>query len=191
RSLDDLEDAGLIYRYEVDGERFLQVRSWGEYQKPQKPRPSPLPPLPDGYAKPTRTVPERYASGEGEGEGAGEGDIAPAAQNENGRVLTEIKDTLVDLFGERAPQNWSLYNRVATWIRNQGGTPEDVRYRAGRILQEWGPKAATVTSLEKYWNRYTAQVGQISDADVEKFAREQKRQQRMLEAAELERRLPG
>lgn len=107
------------------------------------------------------------------------------------RNLTELKNTLVDLFGEPPPQNWSVYNRVAAWIRDQGGTPEDVRWRAARIAEEWGKKAATVTSLEKYWNRYTAQVGQISDADVEKFAREQKRQQRMLEAAELERRLPG
>lgn len=108
--------------------------------------------------------------------------------------LDDLKDALVELFGEPPPQQWALYNRVATWIRNQGGTPDEIRYRAGRLAAEWGPKTATVTSLEKHWNRYAAEVGQVTDLDAEQFAEAQRKEKRRREAeamtAEL-RGLPG
>lgn len=63
----------LISRYVVDGRGYIQVTSWAEYQKPQRPRPSqyPKPPVPvaDSAAKP----PANARSGVGEGEGVGEG----------------------------------------------------------------------------------------------------------------------
>jgi hypothetical protein len=86
--LDGLAAAGLIERYEVDGKRFVAVRSWEEYQHPQRRAkaskfPSPgqgrpvTPPAPS--ASPPRHVREPSASpprvvplGEGEGEGEGE-----------------------------------------------------------------------------------------------------------------------
>lgn len=42
----ELEDAGLIIRYEVAGKRLIQVRSWDEYQHPNRPKPSKLAPVP-------------------------------------------------------------------------------------------------------------------------------------------------
>lgn len=44
--LDDLKDAGLIFRYVVAGRRLIQVRSWDEYQHPNRPKPSKLAPVP-------------------------------------------------------------------------------------------------------------------------------------------------
>lgn len=105
--------------------------------------------------------------------------------------LDDLKDTLVELFGEPPPQGWSLYNRVATWIRDQGGTPDEVRYRAGRLAAEWGPKTATVTSLEKHWNRYAAAVGQVTDLDAEQYAEAQRKEKRRLEAEAMTTQLRG
>jgi hypothetical protein len=72
-SLDDelwgLADAGLIDRYTTgDGRNVLQVVSWKEYQHPQRPTPSKLPPIEDagegalvrtrgGFLDDSRTVP--------------------------------------------------------------------------------------------------------------------------------------
>ena len=38
-----LSDARLIYRYVADGKRLLQVRSWGEFQHPNRPKDSKWP----------------------------------------------------------------------------------------------------------------------------------------------------
>lgn len=59
RHLEALEAKGLVRRYEVDGKWYLAVTNWAEHQKPQKPRPSTLPPVPEGYATPPVPVPEQ------------------------------------------------------------------------------------------------------------------------------------
>lgn len=48
RDLAELEASNLLIRYEVDGRRYLSAKpsSWAERQKPQKPTPSKLPPIP-------------------------------------------------------------------------------------------------------------------------------------------------
>lgn len=40
--LEQLRKAGLVIRYQGDGKALLAVRSWGEYQHPNRPRPSKL-----------------------------------------------------------------------------------------------------------------------------------------------------
>jgi len=37
------------------------------------------------------------------------------------------------------------------------------------LAELWGVQAVTVASLEKYWSRFDAQIGQVSDADVDAF----------------------
>lgn len=45
--LDELADAGLLVRYQVDGERYLAIAgSWDRWQQPRDPRPSTIPPPP-------------------------------------------------------------------------------------------------------------------------------------------------
>jgi hypothetical protein len=106
--------------------------------------------------------------------------------------LNDIKGVLVEVFGEPPPQGWSLYNRIATWIRDRGGTPADVRLRASRLVEEWGRKAATPAALEKHWTRYDAEVGSITDADVEKYQTELRQFSRRQRAIELDAKgLPG
>jgi hypothetical protein len=55
--LDALEAAGLILRYEVDGERFLFVTSWFEFQKPRHPAASKCPEPPVRNSTPTAPLP--------------------------------------------------------------------------------------------------------------------------------------
>ncbi len=88
-------------------------------------------------------------------------------------------------------RDWSLYNRIATWIRDQGGTPDDVRDRAGRIAAEWGVKAATPAALEKHWTRYDAAVGQVSDDSVEEYQANVRRLTRERRARELDAQARG
>lgn len=96
-------------------------------------------------------------------------------------TLNDLKAILVELFGEPPPKNWSLYNRIATWIRDQGGDVGQVRLKAGLIFEEWGRKACTATALEKHWTRYDAEVGQLSDEDVKRYQAEVRRQRRRKE----------
>lgn len=85
--LDGLAAKGLVIRYEVAGEPYLAVRSWGEYQHPQRPKkssipapddgrprePSPTPPTPSPEESRNGTRPVRDGSRTGEGVGEGEG----------------------------------------------------------------------------------------------------------------------
>src|SRR6478609_9749466 len=41
-----MEGLNLLLRYEVSGKRYYVVRSWGEHQRPDKPKKSKLPPPP-------------------------------------------------------------------------------------------------------------------------------------------------
>jgi hypothetical protein len=44
--LSQLAEAGLLWRYEANGKHYVEVRSWTEFQKPQRPRESKFPPCP-------------------------------------------------------------------------------------------------------------------------------------------------
>ena len=45
-ALSELHKHGRIVRYEVDGERFMQVTNWLDHQRIQKPNASEIPPIP-------------------------------------------------------------------------------------------------------------------------------------------------
>jgi hypothetical protein len=100
---------------------------------------------------------------------------------DDGSTLNDLKAVLVELCGEPPPKQWSLLNRVATWIRDNDGTAGEVRYKASRIAQEWGVKAVTVASIEKHWTRYDAEVGQLTDADVKRYQSELRRERQRRE----------
>jgi hypothetical protein len=46
KTLDQLDDAGRIIRYEVAGQAYIQVTNWTEHQKINRPTPSLFPPAP-------------------------------------------------------------------------------------------------------------------------------------------------
>lgn len=82
KDLSELEERGLLIRYEVDGRRYLTCKpaQWKRWQKPQHPTPSKLPPLPPPLVlmSPTGAAPLGEVGvgscvgveGESEGEGA-------------------------------------------------------------------------------------------------------------------------
>lgn len=186
--LEQLVRSERIIRY-TDGDReYFYIPTIPSHQKPNRRYDSKLPDPAEctvstgetGDAARTQRVDVADADaveGEGEGEVGGEVVIAP----DGAASLNELKAALVDILGEPPPQNWSLYNRIATWIRDQGGTPDEIRRKSSLIVEEWGRKALTATSLEKHWTRYDAEVGRISETDVNNHRREQERQQRRAE----------
>ncbi len=78
-------------------------------------------------------------------------------------------DVTVDLFGEPTANQRSLYGRFVAMVQAGPWPPTEIRRRAGQLVELWGVKSVTVASLEKHWSRFDAQIGQVSDADVEAF----------------------
>ncbi len=85
-------------------------------------------------------------------------------------------DVTVDLFGEPSKGQRSLYGRFVAGVITGAGpanrplyTPDEIRRRAGLLAELWGHKTVTVASLEKWWSRFDAQIGQVTDADVDAF----------------------
>ena len=60
--LEELEDAGRIQRYQVDGESFVWVRNFGKHQKIDRPTPSKFPAPSDGSMSPRRVLDEPSTS---------------------------------------------------------------------------------------------------------------------------------
>ena len=80
-------------------------------------------------------------------------------------------DTLVELFGQPAPNRTALYGRVEKYLTGQDATPDEIRHRAARIVTDWGPEKLTLTSLESHWSRFDGAAGQITEQDVRRFQR--------------------
>ncbi len=85
-------------------------------------------------------------------------------------------DVTVELFGEPGKGQGRLYGRFVAGVITGAGpanrplyTPDEIRRRAGLLAELWGHKTVTVASLEKWWSRFDAQIGQVTDADVEAF----------------------
>lgn len=81
----ELEEAGLIVRYQVDGEDYIQCHDFNDHQVINKPRPSEIPPPPEPsrddsgpppVAIPEASRPEKEREGEKEEEPEGETDVA-------------------------------------------------------------------------------------------------------------------
>lgn len=87
------------------------------------------------------------------------------------RPRNPIWDSLVELFGEPAPNRTSIYGRVTKYLQNQDATPDEIQRRAARIVTDWGPEKLTLTSLETHWSRFDGAAGQITERDVRRFQR--------------------
>lgn len=70
--LGEMCELGLIVRYRVNGDSFLQIQQWSKYQKPRRPATSKIPPVPtksDAVATSTDAVGLRPPGEEWRGEG--------------------------------------------------------------------------------------------------------------------------
>jgi len=77
--LSELAGVGLIVRYECDGDQFLAVTKWHEYQHPNRKTDSKLPPPPDDSLNDHGSLTDTSVSGQGvESAGEGEGTVKRA-----------------------------------------------------------------------------------------------------------------
>lgn len=129
--LDELDAAGLIVRYEHDQKRYLAVTRWADYQRPQKPRASTIPPppeprpdsktplpLPDEsrtgkrqVRDSSRTSPIQVAPGEegrGVGDGVGEDTLAPLTRRERRTGLVAARSRAPDPLWDALVDCWAL-----------------------------------------------------------------------------------
>lgn len=60
KDLTELSSTNRILRYEVNGERFLEIRKWRDHQRIAKPTRSKLPAPPQPVSHPSDTSPEGY-----------------------------------------------------------------------------------------------------------------------------------
>lgn len=84
KDLSELEERGLLIRYEVDGKRYLACApAYWSWQKPQHPTPSKLPPVPppEDFVSAAGAAPSGVEGSEGgvEKEGESEGEVSDAA----------------------------------------------------------------------------------------------------------------
>ena len=86
-----------------------------------------------------------------------------------------VWDTLVQLFGEPAPNRTKLYGRVTKYLHTVDADPDTIRHRAARIVTDWGPEKLTITSLESHWSRFDGQAGQVTAADIKANQKAQRR----------------
>jgi hypothetical protein len=171
RDLSELETAGLIIRYQVDGERYLccKPETWCRYQRPQKKQVSKLPgpdladptidPVPDRSVTATRPLPP---VGEGRGEvvvGEGKGQDQTLAPPKATRKPDLIFDALVNVCGlnpdELTKSGRGALNRATAELREIGATPEGITARAKVHRQRWPGAELTPSSLAKNY----AQLG--------------------------------
>jgi hypothetical protein len=150
--LTELHNAGLIVRYEASGKRYIAVKSWHEYQHPQRPRKSDHPTPPENAPPPPRTLADvsrngaggvrEHAStspglelGEGEGEGVGGGD--GRGESEGGALVCPLNPDaerlchlLADCIGQRGSKRPTVTKRWLTdmdrLLRLDGREPNEV-----------------------------------------------------------------
>ena len=91
-----------------------------------------------------------------------------------GRDRNPWWDTTVEIFGEPSEGQRKLYGRFVAMVEDK--EPSEIRTRAALLAQLWTHKSVTVASLEKHWSRWDAQIGQVTDADVEAFTAAQDRE---------------
>jgi hypothetical protein len=113
RWLWEMAEAGLIVRYTVNEKHLIEVCRWGDFQHPQKPKPSTFPPA---HSASTRRVRDEYGTtpalfpygGDGMGEetdtekeGESEGEPKQTLHNsqpvDNHRLPTPLRERLVQL----------------------------------------------------------------------------------------------
>jgi len=196
--VDELFEMGLFERMQdPSGREFWHIANWSKHQRVNRASDSEYGPETEWRKLSTRGFREDSVSAlgsfsedsvlkgkEGKGREGNGMDIAPQAAQ---RKPNPIWDTLCDLYGDPSEPQRKLYGRVTAYLARQGADPPEIRHRSALIIEEWGTKAATAASLEKHWSRYDAEVGNVSDSDVTRFKREQKRRAQLEQARQLER----
>lgn len=168
----ELEAKGRIVRYEVDGRRYFQVCKWSKWQRPQKHRPSeiPPPPLPPEDGSPTVAVSPEGETPTGEVEPVvvvgvveGEGEVVPAPAKPSHRA----RDRLFEAVCEAEGTDWSngmtnrsrqAINAAVADLRSAGADPDDVPVRAARYRRRFPDAPVTANALAKHWPKLGADV---------------------------------
>lgn len=187
----ELEGMGRVVRYEVEGQSYFMIPTFGDHQKPNRVYASKLPPPPPLPA-PTQLaqrVDTAYAPPvEVEGEGEGEVVVAPRARN-------EVWDTLAELFGEPTTRtNQSLRGKLVKSLSEAGATGDTVRTRVQAWPFHFPDATLTETALEKHWDRLGRPPARMSEADVAAYQQQVQQQQRLRRAALIDaeqKGLPG
>lgn len=182
-TMQELEDAGyLTIKTEYEG--TLRRYIWTVYEEPQP------------VDSDSDQVDGRSSDGQTTDDASTDTQVLVSTQDEvtiNEVTNSEIAatpprnpwwDVTVELFGEPAANQRSLYGRFVAMVSNPKARmrasdpdtsperwyrPNEIRRRAGLLAELWGVKAVTVASLEKHWSRFDAAIGQVTDADVEAF----------------------
>lgn len=153
QDLDSLASAGLIVRYDCDGKHLLYVKSWHEFQKPNKPSQSKLPappntdspaPLPSGSGIPT--------SPEWSGVEVGEG-VESLAAVDTATGKREIEAALNQYLG-RASTSSAQANRgrVVKELSDVGATQPQIKARIDAYRGRWPTATCTDSALVKHWD---------------------------------------
>lgn len=152
----ELAEAGLIVRYEADGKRLVQVRSWLEHQRIDKPRPSIYPQPQDGRILDASgsvpgIIPESSRL-EGKGKEQGrEGNILPPPSRRRDELFEAIAEECeIDWHG-LTPAARGPLNKATVQIRATGATPDDVRLRAANYRERMPDVVLSPMALAKHW----------------------------------------
>ena len=130
KALEELADAQFIYRYEVDGERYIQVRTWEEHQRPHHTeRESRMPPYGgNGYL----TVTSPLENGEKKDSRNRE----PSSSFPSLPFLSFPKPPSLEM-SERFKVSWESWVRHRQQIKKPL-TEEQVKKQLAKF-EEWGP----------------------------------------------------
>jgi hypothetical protein len=178
--LSELERAGLIHRYQVDGESYIQCHDFRDHQVISKPQKSVLPPLDQAdsgdfqsdSSSSTGTVPEptlEHSKWEGNGrEGKGTGNGRDRSEPVPGPDDAPLSHLLADLVADNDPDG-KRPNVTRRWadeedrmLRLDGRKPAEAE-RLIRWTQASSFWRGNVLSMPKFRERYT----QLYNAAVE------------------------
>ena len=113
-----------------------------------------------------------------------EQELAPAIA---ARTPNPWWDAMAFVFGyQPAKAEAAIWGRFTTELRTQNVNPAEIPIRAGRLVQQWGPKALTVTSLEKWWHRFGTPLGAASTDEADAFVEAEVRRRRLTELEAVE-----
>jgi len=155
----ELTDAGLIVRYAVDGKRYLVIRSWAEYQHPQRPRASKYPPpqciLPDTSASPRVHVADVQGTGV---EGRQERERESGGDRGGATVEADLARYLAQCVhrnGARTPDDLSAWESiVAEMLYSDRRDPDEIRdvIRWCSTESFWKPIILNAAKLREHYD---------------------------------------
>jgi hypothetical protein len=108
-------------------------------------------------------------------------EITPRPRNYGWDALVEVFGYNPEAKGERA-----LFGKVAARANTEPDPVLAVYTRARAMVAQWGAKSLTITSLDKWWDRFATPLGQATERDSEKLLGDIARAQRRERAAALE-----